>query len=549
MAEYLELARVVLEKRETGISEDTTTFHLNKHQCTRLWRNVRVIHDHFSGTLSYLQPTWPGLLPIFKEFFLIVTRADSIPQQFSSARSWLQAAVLQGDPRQAFKQLTLDLEYCVELFHEAIESFSLLISNSGKISREDMAMDGDYEMDLTSLRTGLQPFVTPSFSGDENEKQLAEYIVEREKCMSSMDSDQDHPSLPQFYTVKHGYPTSGVHIAGGAFGTVYKVNWLGMTCAKKHFHASVDENLMKEFMKEVNALGPLNNPHIVKLLCTSDKTSEASFLMEHMPMSLHTFITERWKNLEGTEPFTIPAVVDIMQQIVRGMEYLHEQDIVHRDLKSSNILVAPSADEKLQGEGYADVKLADFGLAKVKVRDNTRPTRKMMGTTNWRAPEAFFSEKINWKKADVYSFAMICSELLIGEIPFNSVERAKLYVHINAGERPELPSTCPKLLASLLQDCWKSKPRGRPTFTQIREKLTTIKGCLLKGSDTEGALRETVSPSIRSRGKSNSRGVRIRVLITNTVEPLESLKALGFTRRQNIFIVIFIVLALFCFGI
>lgn len=521
MAEYLELARVVLEKRESALSADTTTFHLNELQCTRLWRNLRAIHDCFSSTLSYLQPTWPVLLPIFREFYLIVTRADAILQQFSSVRSWLQAAVFQGDHRQAFKQLTLDLQDCVELFHKTTQSLChMLISNSNTISRQYVDMDGDYEMDLKKFRTRLQQFNSGSFSGDEDEKQLAEYILEREKSTSSMDSDQDasqDASLPQFYSVTCGYPTSGEHIGGGAFGSVYKVNWLGMTCAKKHFNASVDENLMKEFMKEVNALTPLNNPHIVKLLCTSDVTSEVSFLMEYMPMSLYDFIMKRWKNPEGTEPFTVLAAIDIMLQIARGMEYLHEQDIVHRDLKSPNILVAPSADEKLRDEGYADVKLADFGLAKMKVHDSTRPTREMMGTTNWRAPEAFKSETINWKKADVYSFAMTCSELLIGEKPFNSGLQTKLFARITSGERPVLPSTCPVPLAILLQTSWKTKPRARPSFTEIREKLTIIKMCLLKGPDPEGAPVKMRRPRKTSTPTEYLARAQSSAPITNTV--------------------------------
>lgn len=114
------------------------------------------------------------------------------------------------------------------------------------------------------------------------------------------------------------------------------------------------------------------------------------------------------------------ATIDIMLQMAQGMEYLHDHEIVHRDLKSSNILVAPLQVALLCDEGYADVKSADFGLTKTLAHDLTNPTRVNVGTTRWRAPEACKEAdlnihcKIDWKTADVYSFAMTCSEILTG---------------------------------------------------------------------------------------------------------------------------------------
>lgn len=113
MAEFLELARVIVEKRESAKS---ATFRLNEHQCNRLWRNLRSHYDYYFGTLLYLQPTL--LRSIFREFYLIVARADAIQQDFSSRRSWLQAAVLQGDHRQAFKELDQNLQDCARSFRE-----------------------------------------------------------------------------------------------------------------------------------------------------------------------------------------------------------------------------------------------------------------------------------------------------------------------------------------------------------------------------------------------------------------------------------------------
>ena len=134
-------------------------------------------------------------------------------------------------------------------------------------------------------------------------------------------------------------------------------------------------------------------------------------------MSLSNFIKGRRISCEGIVP---AAAVDIMLQIARGMEYLHEQSIVHRDLRSNNILVAPLEKRKLRQFGYADVKLTDFGLAKMKVHDLIKPPLKMMETAKRRAPgSSVVNLSIDWK-GDVYSFAMIGSEILTGKTPFSS---------------------------------------------------------------------------------------------------------------------------------
>lgn len=120
-------------------------------------------------------------------------------------------------------------------------------------------------------------------------------------------------------------------IGKGGSGSVSEVKWLGMNGAKKLFSVTVAEEFLTESMKEVNVLAKLHHPNIVKLLCMSEQP-EVSSVIEMMPMSLSDFIKERWSNRDGTVPFTLPAAVDIMSQIARGMEYLHERGIVHRDL-------------------------------------------------------------------------------------------------------------------------------------------------------------------------------------------------------------------------
>jgi tRNA A-37 threonylcarbamoyl transferase component Bud32 len=474
MAMYLERARNILEKRPENASRppDVASFLLNEKQCTHLWRIIRLVYNYLSSSQLPNNKRHKYLPNVFKEFCMLVTRADDIVQVFSSDHSWLQAAIFQGHHRLAFKELILDLQACVRLFHEST-GHHIPDHASAAIWRRDYL---DAAMDAADLRSKLGDLLARPALG-EDKRLLAQYLLQRENGTLGCNWLDDY--IPEFYRVKSdSSPASGKQIGCGSYGAVSEVKWLGMTCAKKHFRDPTDENSVKEFMKEVNVLAKLNHPHIVKLLCVSEQP-ELFFVMEMMPMSLSVFIKERWwGNPEGIAP---AAAVDSMLQMARGIEYLHQQGIVHRDLKSSNILVTPSQDKHLRREGYAYVKLIDFGLAKTKSHDLTHPTREMMGTSRWRAPEAFGKDQpIDWKKADAYSFAMMCSEVLTGVTPFISSPFCELYTRITSGERPELPSSCPGALAALLEICWDSNPSVRPCFTQIKEALVSVKDDLLK---------------------------------------------------------------------
>jgi serine/threonine protein kinase len=515
MALYLTIVQTILEKRENATFLEKrlrgiSVFLLNEKQSAHLWRVVRVVHNYFKSSLQLPGPCIKRhkyLPDILKEFCAIVARADALVDDlFGCEQSWLQAAVFQGSHRRVFEALILDLKACVRLFHDST-GHPISVTDSATIWRFELL---DSQLDAANLRVTLEELLARPALG-EQERLLAQYLLEREKS-----SDCQDESIPRFYSVKCGYPDSGKHIGHGAFGAVYAVKWLGMHCAKKHFSSPKDENAVKEILREVSVLATLNHPHIVKLLCTSDDDSEVSFVMELMPMSLSAFIEERWKASPGG--MAPAAAVDIMLQMALGMEYLHGQDIVHRDLKSSNVLVAPSGIPQLRDDGYAYVKLIDFGLAKVKVRDLMNPTQEMMGSSRWRAPEAFAADQpIDWKKADAYSFGMTCSEVLTGMTPFNSGPLARLRARILGGERPKLPSSCPEALASLLGACWHTKPCSRPSFTEIVKTLTSVKSDLLMfGLDGYDRAPE---PSM-----SFFQRLAIRIISPAYVDPSESSK-------------------------
>jgi serine/threonine protein kinase len=223
--------------------------------------------------------------------------------------------------------------------------------------------------------------------------------------------------------------------------------------------------------------------------------------MELMSEDLRACIMNRTSSHDQA-PFELAVALDIMLQIAEGMEYLHHRRITHRDLKSSNILVNPVECLEMAKAGYVRAKVADFGLAKTKDTSATFSLQSMVGTTRWRAPELFEMRNSDFvgesvdqtsgatgpphrrypMKADVYSYAVTCSEILTGDIPFKDEKLADLSERIKyAGVRPHLPASVPPYLASLIERSWDADPSKRPSFSQICAELRHLKASLLIG--------------------------------------------------------------------
>ena len=182
-----------------------------------------------------------------------------------------------------------------------------------------------------------------------------------------------------------------------------------------------------DFMKEVGIFGKLCHPNITSMFCCDKDIGNrwCAIIMELMDGDLHDLMRQRCSN--SPWPFTILEAVDIMHQISEGVKYLHDQKVVRRDLKSFNILVKVVKDKGSKIE-HVHVKVADFGLSKTKessIRYST-PTFNT-GTNRWMAPEVInlnvgeqgttMKPKYPFK-CDVYSFAMLCYEILTGYEPF-----------------------------------------------------------------------------------------------------------------------------------
>ncbi|KAJ6715815.1 hypothetical protein OIU74_008537 [Salix koriyanagi] len=196
-------------------------------------------------------------------------------------------------------------------------------------------------------------------------------------------------------------------LGSGGFGTVYKGELEdGTKIAVKRMEAGVASGkAVDEFQAEIAVLSKVRHRHLVSLLGYSIEGNERLLVYEYMSegaLSMHLF---HWKKL-NLEPLSWTRRLSIALDVARGMEYLHSmarQTFIHRDLKSSNILL---------GDDFR-AKVSDFGLVKLAPDGEKSVVTRLAGTFGYLAPEYAVMGKIT-TKADVFSYGVVLMELLTG---------------------------------------------------------------------------------------------------------------------------------------
>ncbi|KAI6693285.1 hypothetical protein NL676_020995 [Syzygium grande] len=334
---------------------------------------------------------------------------------------------------------------------------------SGSLSSKDLYLRAD-KFDLKSLDIQLEKHLSRVWSRSiENRKPKEEWEIDLAK-------------LDTRYVIAHG-----------THGTVYRGTYDNQDVAVKLLDWGEDgiatlaetASLRASFQQEVAVWHKLDHPNVTKFIGASMGTSNLKIpsntpsneppnslparascvVVEYLPGGTlkQYLIRNRRKKL----PFKI--VIQLALDLSRGLSYLHSKKIVHRDVKTENMLL----------DGRRNLKIADFGVARVEAQ-NPRDMTGETGTLGYMAPEVLDGKPYN-RRCDVYSFGICLWEIYCCDMPYPDLSFADVSsAVVRQNVRPEIPRCCPSSLANIMRKCWDRNSGKRPEMEEVVRMLEAI---------------------------------------------------------------------------
>ncbi|KAF8645709.1 hypothetical protein HU200_066112 [Digitaria exilis] len=277
----------------------------------------------------------------------------------------------------------------------------------------------------------------------------------------------------------------------GGFGRVYKGwNGTGMVVAVKKLNSESLQGY-EEWQSEINFLGRLSHPNLVKLLGYCFEDRELLLVYEFMAKgSLENHLFRR-----GCAPLSWELRLKIAIGAARGLAFLHasEKQVIYRDFKASNILL----------DANYNAKLSDFGLAKLgPTGSNSHITTRVMGTYGYAAPEYVATGHL-YVKSDVYGFGVVMLEMLSGQRALDPnrpngqlsladwakpylADRRKLARLMDPRFEGQYNSKQAFQAAQLTLNCLAGEPRSRPSMKEVVETLEQIESMKSRAREARG---------------------------------------------------------------
>ncbi|KAI3448307.1 hypothetical protein Pfo_004972 [Paulownia fortunei] len=247
----------------------------------------------------------------------------------------------------------------------------------------------------------------------------------------------------------------GKYLGSGSFSTVYEAfTDNGFFFALKEVSLHDQDNQGRQNIshaeKEISLLNQFEHENIVRYLGSDKDDSKFYIFLELVTQGSLARLYQNYQLWDS-------QVSAYTRQILRGLNYLHGRNVIHRDIKCANILVDASG----------SVKLADFGLAKVTKLNDIKSCK---GTPFWMAPEVVNLKDHGYgTAADIWSLGCTVLEMLTRQNPYPNLEKMQALFKIGRGEGPPVPTHLSNDARDFIDKCLQVKPEDRPTAAQLLE--------------------------------------------------------------------------------
>ncbi|CAD8066258.1 unnamed protein product [Paramecium sonneborni] len=375
---------------------------------------------------------------------------------------------------------------------ENIHQIEKLLTINTQLQRQKSELNGNrhQDQDSSSQESDVSGNYSSSESSDEekykNQKKSRRFREQNKKEKQCDNTQQHHipKKLLQLFRefginervlIVFNELIIGQIIGEGGYGVVHKGKWLGQDVAIKSYGKRKSQGNLKyklqvaDFLKEVEVISNLRHPNIVLYMGVCIRKQNYYLITEYLEEgSLFDHLHKKKTHIDQK------ALMQIVEDIALGMNYLHGRKVMHCDLKSSNVLI----------DQNWNVKLCDFGLSRINKKIDHKVKGARIGTPNWMAPEIMRGEPYQ-EKADVYSFGMILWEIITQLIPYEGLSQTQIIGSVGYGQdQVIIPSNSnPPILSQLAKKSLKKNPEERPTFADIVNEIQ-------KGQKTEAKLKK-----------------------------------------------------------
>jgi serine/threonine protein kinase len=274
-----------------------------------------------------------------------------------------------------------------------------------------------------------------------------------------------------------------IALAAGSFKSVYKARWL-----KKQRDVALlvlrhsNQAALSDMENEIRMFGTLGkHKHLAELLatCTQAQSEDKCMVMEFAPLgSLDHVLTKA--DEDGVDIGNLVKIT-VGMQVAEAMAHLHLYKVLHRDVATRNTLAF-----RFDPQNWKQVlvKVTDYGLSLLAHAGFTGGTSVVeiqtissnaAGPTRWMAPESI-RRRVYSQKSDVWSFGVLLYEVwTLGMIPYHLIADDKEVARVVLqGERLPRPDNCSQQLYAIMQDCWKTSSRDRPSMLELQTALQEV---------------------------------------------------------------------------
>ena len=247
-------------------------------------------------------------------------------------------------------------------------------------------------------------------------------------------------------------------IGKGSFGHVFRVKLKTYDNDEEIKAAAKKVPLSKTSDEELKVLSRLKHKNIIGYLGFIKEQTTLTIVTElAVKGDLHTY-------LHSNKPLADDLKKKWITEAAEALHYLHQNQFIHRDVKSSNFLI--SVDDIL--------KLGDFGTS--GYLDETENTAHGRGTARWMAPEVIKTGTRS-TKSDVYSYGIVTWEICTHEVPYSRLEtKAAIMDAVVSGRRPVIPRECPVVFQKIIRKCWLDDYHERPPMEDVVQLLNQDEG-------------------------------------------------------------------------